>query len=108
MKKKDIILVLVLLIICGIAAAVFCLNKKPGDRVVVKIDGSIYGEYDINKQEVIQIPAGDGYNVLAISGGVASITDADCPDKVCVSHASIYKKGETIVCLPHKLTVVVK
>ena len=26
-------------------------------------------------------------------------------DKICVNHAAISKKGETIVCLPHKVVV---
>ena len=29
----------------------------------------------------------------------------NCPDKICVNHAAISKKGETIVCLPHKVVV---
>ena len=34
-----------------------------------------------------------------------SVNNKDCPDKICVNHAAISKKGETIVCLPHKVVV---
>ena len=31
--------------------------------------------------------------------------DADCPDKICINMGTIRKKGQTIICLPHKLVV---
>ena len=33
------------------------------------------------------------------------MTDADCPDKLCVKTGRISKTGETIVCLPHRVVV---
>jgi len=33
------------------------------------------------------------------------VTDADCPDRLCVKQRAISKQGETIVCLPHRLIV---
>ena len=37
--------------------------------------------------------------------GKAYMSGADCPDKLCVKQKAISKKGESIVCLPHKLVV---
>ena len=45
------------------------------------------------------------YGSYAQKDGKASMAKADCPDKICVNHAAISKKGETIVCLPHKVVV---
>ena len=47
----------------------------------------------------------DFENIIIIKDGKASMAKADCPDKICVNHAAISKKGETIVCLPHKVVV---
>ena len=33
------------------------------------------------------------------------MSDADCPDKLCVHTGTIHKTGETIVCLPHRVVV---
>ena len=40
-----------------------------------------------------------------VKDGKVSVTEADCPDKVCVNTGEISKSGDTIVCLPHKLVV---
>lgn len=49
--------------------------------------------------------SGTWYNVLQIKEGEVSITEADCPDLICVHHKPVSRQGETIVCLPHKLLV---
>ena len=46
-----------------------------------------------------------GYNLLIIEDGAASIEEASCPDKICVNHKPVDKKGETLVCLPNKVVV---
>jgi hypothetical protein len=33
------------------------------------------------------------------------MTEADCPDKLCVQEKAVSKNGETIVCLPHRVVV---
>ncbi len=45
------------------------------------------------------------YNVVEICDGKASVTEADCPDKLCVGQREISGNGESIICLPHKLVV---
>ena len=47
----------------------------------------------------------DEYNLLMISDGTAFVSDADCPDKLCVKQRAISRNGESIICLPHKLVI---
>lgn len=47
-------------------------------------------------------------NVVEIKDGKVSVIDADCNNRACVKSNAISKKGEQIVCLPHKLIVVIK
>lgn len=42
-----------------------------------------------------------------IKDGKADITEADCPDKVCVKQKPISKAGESLVCLPNKIIITV-
>ena len=51
------------------------------------------------------IDTGRGSNTLVIEDGAVSVTQADCPDKVCVAQGAIRYNGETIVCLPNRVVV---
>lgn len=76
--------------------------------VEVKIDGEIYGTYPLDEDMKERIESADGgYNILVISDGKASIEEANCPDKICVNHRAVHYSGDSVVCLPHKLTVTV-
>ena len=105
MKKRDFILIgVILLIICALFLAIN-LTKKDGAYVVVRVNGEevarysllIDGEYELN----------DGTNVLKIEDGKAFLIYADCPDHLCVKTGYIDQTGETITCLPNRLTITV-
>lgn len=104
-KKQDIYLVLIFLII-GLAAFFWMtFQKKEGENVQVTVDGTVQGYYSLHKDDRIEIN-GDGWsNILTIQDGYAEMTEADCPDQICVRHKAISGIGETIVCLPHKVVV---
>ena len=42
---------------------------------------------------------------MEIKDGKVSVTEASCPDKVCVNHGSTDQTADPIVCLPNKLVV---
>ena len=46
-----------------------------------------------------------GTNHIVIQDNAVYMSDADCPDKLCVHTGTIHKTGETIVCLPHRVVV---
>ena len=46
-----------------------------------------------------------GYNILVISGGTADVTEASCPDGICVRAKAAQYEGDTIVCLPNKTEI---
>lgn len=105
--KKDIIL------FAGILLAAFLLwlipsllNRDAAAMVTVHQDGREIGTYPLEKEQTISIPYGENsYNLLFISGGEASISDADCPDGLCVRQKAVSRNGESIICLPHKLVI---
>lgn len=103
--KNDIFLILFFLIV-GLAAFAFMqLQKESGAEVRVSVNNKEYGTYSLNKDQTITIGEDGWKNILVIKDEKASMTKADCPDKICVNHAAISKTGETIVCLPHKVVV---
>jgi hypothetical protein len=73
--------------------------------VTVKVDGIEVAEYSLSKNGTY--PLNGGTNILVIENRKAYLTDANCPDKLCVHQGKISMTGETITCLPNKLTVTV-
>lgn len=108
-RKNDIILIAVLAVIALASYAGIGFyqgaNTKNGVAVVT-IDGGEYGRYPlaVDTTEEIELPDGS-YNVLEIKDGEADITDASCPDGICVNHRAVSKQGQSIVCLPNKVVV---
>lgn len=105
-QKKDRLLIISITVIAAVFALVLQLSQRNmGDRIRITIDGSVYGEYLLSEDQVIDIQELSGHNQVVISGGRAYMAEADCPDKYCMAYKPISKCHETIVCLPHKLVV---
>ena len=83
--------------------------RNPGAAVEIAVDGKAIKTLPLNQNTTYKITTGSQgsshENILKIKDGYASITEADCPDKLCVHQKKISKKGETLVCLPHKVIV---
>ena len=105
MKKRDIILIASILIVAIALFLIVELTKEEGAGVTVKVDGVKVAEYSLSKNGTY--PLNGGTNILVIENGKAYLTDANCPDKLCVHQGKISRTGETITCLPNKLTVTV-
>ena len=99
--------------IIGIAAALLLLfalsiflGGEKGAEVLITIDGELYGTYSLSEnQEIPIIIDGVTTNLLVIKDGKADMTEADCPDKLCVHQRAVSKNNESIVCLPNKVVV---
>lgn len=69
----------------------------------IRISGELYGTYDLNKNQSIQIQNQYGSNTLSIQSGTVSMTESDCRNQICVQTDPIEAPGQMIVCLPHEL-----
>ncbi len=84
-------------------------NKKDADLVLVLQEGEVVARYPLSEDCAVTISSDEsGYNLLMISSGTASVSDADCPDRLCVRQKAISRKGESIICLPHKLVILIE
>jgi len=102
--------VFILLIIGGSFAGLNHMGRGVvTNQVRVEVDGVLYGTYNIpanGEVKEVKIEAGDGdYNTLMISDKGVSISEANCPDQICVKWGNITRPGQTIVCLPHKVVI---
>ena len=111
MKKTNLFFKRDIFIIAGIlalAVGIFLFiqfNKVPGASVVVKIDGNTVETYPLDKNGIYEL--NNGTHELHIVNGEAYLTEASCPDHVCINQGKIAYNGETITCLPYRLTITV-
>lgn len=111
-RKNDIILIAVLLIAAGMAYAgihIYQKNHTKNAVAVVTVDGEEYGRYPLSEDMTETVRFEDGsYNSFEIRDGYVSMTEASCPDQICVNHSRIHQNKETIVCLPDKVVITVE
>ena len=79
---------------CGSAGAAYA-PEPAGDEI-----------YPLNKDGVFSLNGGT--NTLVIENGEAWVSEANCPDKVCMGMGKISKNGEFIACLPNQVIIVVE
>lgn len=103
MKKNDILLAVVVLIIAALGLLFYTnLGKQTAGTITITVNGEVFGTYSLEKDQEISIGK---TNFLAIKDGKADMIEADCPDRICVDHKAISKNKESIVCLPNKVIV---
>lgn len=85
-------------------------NEEQGLKEVIVLQaGEEIGRYELSENETVTIKGPDqSYNLLLISEGDAKVTDADCPDRLCIRQKSISRNGESIICLPHQLVILIE
>lgn len=104
--RLDIIVIVLLLLVAVSLLLIVTLTKKSGNVVVVEIDGVISEEYPLSVDGVFTLNGGT--NTLVIENGEAYISYSDCPDHTCEKTGRIRYVGQTIVCLPNRLSVTVQ
>ena len=106
MKKNDVILGGGILIAALLLFLVMHLTRgEDGKQIQITVDGTIYGNYSLAKDQVIEVKEKDFYNRIRIQDGKAYMEEANCPDGYCEEQGKINGRSQTIVCLPHKLVV---
>ncbi|MBR0208662.1 MAG: NusG domain II-containing protein [Oscillospiraceae bacterium] len=104
--RADLIVIGAMLLLALVLWLVIGATRKEGGQVVVSVNGveterhplSVDGTYPLN----------GGSNILVISGGEAWLSEANCPDLLCVRQGKIRYTGQSIICLPNRLTVTVE
>lgn len=111
LKKQDIWLIGICLII-GIAVfGVFRQRKDPGSgkAVVIYLGEEEKARYSLDEEVDVTLEGiKEGHNHLIIREGKADVTEATCPDQICVKQAAVSEIGEVIVCLPNQVIVAIE
>ena len=102
----DLCVILALLLLAGGLALALRLGREAGGQAVVRVDGRVTERHPLTENGVYSLNGGS--NILVIENGEAFLSEADCPDHLCVKQGRIRYNGQTITCLPNRLTVTVE
>lgn len=105
--KNDIILIAILLVLAGISILVLkSFNKSAAEYVKIS-----YNDREItmslSEDNSFTVEFGDNTNIIEIKNKQVCISEASCPDKLCVKQGYISHNGESIICLPNEVVVTV-
>ena len=104
--RYDLILIGALLLISVVVLLFNYLARSEGGYVEVEQGGSVVATYSLSKNGEYELNGGT--NILVIENGTAYLRDANCPDKTCVKTGKIRYVGQSIICLPNKISVTVR
>lgn len=97
------------ILIISVGAVLFIVSKfmfKNGRYVQVKVDGEVVAVYPLDDDNTYTITGSDGgTNTLVIEDNQAYISEASCPDGLCIKQGKVNRSSESIICLPNKVVI---
>ncbi len=101
------LVILGILLLAAVIGLVFVHSQRETGAVVQVLQGGEVTDTLSLGKNVTRRYEGEngGYNIVEIKAGKVSVTEASCPDKVCVNHGPTDQTADPIVCLPNKLVV---
>ncbi|HHT91817.1 MAG: NusG domain II-containing protein [Bacillota bacterium] len=107
--KGDFILIVVLVVI-GLGTLVYnqviAPRRGQGTMVAIEIEGQVVQRFDLSQNMAPRrFETEHGFNVVEINEGQVRVSEADCPDLLCVNTGWRRHVGQVIVCLPHYFVV---
>lgn len=104
-KKADIILLIVLVLVGLASTAYVAMSRSGGDTVIIEQNGDLYGKYSLYEDKVITIDGKHSKNIVTIEDGQVVMSESTCKNQVCIRHGAISATGESIICLPNRVVV---
>ena len=110
MNRSGKILLFLLLAAVVLSAGFIFLKKEKPSAPVARItrDGELLREIPLDEvEESYSFVVEDelGSNTILVEPGRIRVSEADCPDQVCVNQGFISAGTVPVVCLPHKLMI---
>ena len=110
MKKRTSVLfgLLFAVVVIGGLLSYFALGRGEGTVAVISVDGEVLERIDLSKVRKpydLEISTGYGRNTVHVERDAISVSEADCPDRICVYQGRLTGSGIPIICMPHRLVI---
>ena len=104
--RADVIVIVSLLVLALALYLALNLGRREGGTAVVRVNGVETEQHSLLQNG--SFPLNGGTNILVIEDGYAWMSEANCPDHICVRQGKIHYTGQVITCLPNRLTVTIE
>lgn len=114
MRRADVIVIVIVLLLAagasvyGFGLGPFASAGDEGSTAVVRADGREVARVALaalDEDRHIEVAGPLGTTFVELGPGFAAIVDSPCPDKLCVRQGRITAPGQTVVCLPNRVSV---
>lgn len=115
MKKRDVLIIVIFLVVAlvGMAVAKLLVPKGNITYADIYINEQLYEAVPLNEDTVITVDQGDGkVNHVQVKDGTIFMADSTCADGLCVSQGAMSPENyenrpmlNWIICLPNQVTV---
>lgn len=96
------------LAVCAVLAAWLTLRGAGGTVANIYRDGELIMSIDlalVTQPQTFTLSDESGTNTITVERGRICVSEADCPDQVCVRAGWLSDSASPIVCLPHRLVI---
>ena len=107
-RKADIALFIALVLLGGALAVPALFFDAAGDTVRVTVSGKVFGTYPLGEDKKIEVRKNGNVNLVVIEDGCVKMESASCKNQICVHTGKIRKAGQSIVCLPNRVSVTIE
>ena len=106
--KKYVTILCIAIFAFGILAFFWIWNTSGNSVVEIVQDGTVIRRIDLSDVEEVQtleISWEESSNTVLIKDGTICVSDAKCPDGLCVKMGTLKSNAMPIVCLPNHLVI---
>lgn len=107
MNRKIIIFISAAIVVL-LAAALFWLFRQPQNgTAVIKSNGVIVKRIDLAAADdcSFDIDCDGGRNTVVIKNHAIYVSEATCPDKICINMGELKYASMPIICMPNRLEI---
>ena len=106
-KVKDFIILLIIITVCGLFILIGH-NQKRGSYAVISVNGKKAERLSLSKDIENFTVKGANNISFTITNGELYVSESDCPDKICLKTGHISRKGQSIICVPKRVSVTIE
>lgn len=111
-KKTVIAFSIILGILVLVCIAVIALNSGGAAKKTAYIysENKLIEAVDLSVgiEKELRVETDNGYNIIKISEAGICVSEADCPDKTCINTGYTKSSLVPVICMPHKLEIIVR